>query len=756
MDDALNVASTVTGVLSLAIQLVHLTHTYTSKMINLPRSVASYLADLTLLKQLLSDIQNGLALPFTTSGIGAASHLVDELRIIQSDLETLQDRLHNAQNHEVLFAARNVLWPFSDDETARWAKNLRMCRDRIESTIIISNLSLVVEHLLNSKKVAYYYCDYQSSANKNITMEIAAAILRQLLDTKIDIPAAVRDMYQALGNGRSKLKLDDITSLIHRLSLSESSFFIVVDAIDECGSYRKPVLQLLRKLSKGSSNVLISGRSHVTEIGRIFDSYSQLKIKAPTSDIVSFTEEMIASSELSELIPDNLKADTVRHVADQACGIFLIAVLKCIHLTHLSRFSEIRNAVQAHSNGLADLYKESMERIMHQPNEKRKTATKALSWIYHSKRQLSVGELVHALAIDCDEAVPTYEDVISEQTVLDVCAGLVVIENKTVRFVHHTLQEYFEAAYETWFCGERRFITKACLIYLRLASPTWSLVNSVSLYPFLKYAAEHWGAHARDEYHSELDGVALALFRDIPALEKISSLIGGEQEEKETMLMFPCQNLAVQMSARFGALQVLKMLLRNQHHSESADPSGRTALHWAARGGFVDIVRILLDEGVEPNPRTKNGMTPFQWAAKHGHVGVINELIPHTNPTEATPDGRTALHWASSQGHISVVKTLLSDSRIDARCRSSNGWTPLHWAACSGKRAVVIYGVKGGEDTAGPPIIPREASPLSGGESSGHEEVTELLLEFGADQIWAIKKTRLHYIGLPYPETSGS
>ncbi|KAI1735936.1 hypothetical protein F4680DRAFT_433578 [Xylaria scruposa] len=825
MDSALNVASTVAGVLSLAIQLVHLTQRYTSRMMNLPRSVASYLTDLTVLKQLLSDIQNGLALPLATSGLGSATYLAltNELRIIEGELENVQDKLHNAQTQEACFMTRNILWPIPEDETIRWASNLRMCRERIESTIMISGLqlqlqsqagieelrkraettdqrrenhlildwicdesykrkhaelisshhpstgqwifaapefqswvskesgtlwchgnpgtgktqltSLVVEYLLTVKKVAYFYCDYHSSGDKNITTKIAAAILRQLVNSRKDIPAAVKDMYQTLGNGRDKLKLDDITTLIRRICLSEPGVFIVVDAIDECGYYRKPVLQLLRKISKGSANLLISGRSHVTELDRVFNSYSQLEVKAPASDIRCFAEGMIASSELSELIPDNSKQDIVRHIADQASGIFLIAALKCIHLTHLSRFSEIRNAVRAHSNGLDDLYKESMERIMLQPLEKRKTATKALSWIYHAKRQLSVAELVHALAIDCNEEIPTYEDVVSEKTVLDVCAGLVLIDAKsrTLRFVHHTLQEYFQASYETWFCGEKRYITKACLIYLRLMFPKRSIADSLSSYPFMRYAAAYWGTHARDEYHGEFDNIALATFHNTPTLEKISILMDNNHESLKTLPMFPCQNLAVQMSARFGALEVLKMLLRRQHSVEGADPSGRTALHWAARGGFVDVVQALLREGAEASPKTNNGMTPFHWAAKHGHEKVIDELMPRINPSEATHDDRTALHWASSQGHISIVKKLLAGNRIDVGCQSLDGWTPLHWAACSGKKAVVMYGANSGQGAGNPPAVPREVLSLSGGESSGHEEVTEFLLKSGAD-----------------------
>ncbi|KAK5626445.1 hypothetical protein RRF57_002160 [Xylaria bambusicola] len=142
MDTALNVASTATGVLSLAIQLVQLTQQYTSRMVNLPSSVACYLSDLTLLKQLLSDLQDGLALPPTTQAAGEATQLalMKELRIVQGELENLQDKLHNHQNHGAFHVAKSVIWPFRDDDTERWADNLRACRHRIRSTAMISGL----------------------------------------------------------------------------------------------------------------------------------------------------------------------------------------------------------------------------------------------------------------------------------------------------------------------------------------------------------------------------------------------------------------------------------------------------------------------------------------------------------------------------------------------------------------------------------------------------------------------------------------
>ncbi|KAI0100141.1 ankyrin repeat-containing domain protein [Nemania sp. FL0031] len=121
-------------------------------------------------------------------------------------------------------------------------------------------------------------------------------------------------------------------------------------------------------------------------------------------------------------------------------------------------------------------------------------------------------------------------------------------------------------------------------------------------------------------------------------------------------------------------------------------------------------------------------------AAKNGHAGVIEKLMPHINPAEVTLDCRTALHWESSQGHMSVVKKLLDGHQSEVGCRSLDGWTPLHWAACSSKRAVIMCrGTQSVQETDNSSTRPRGTLSISGGESRGYEEVTELLLELGAD-----------------------
>ncbi|KAI1825243.1 hypothetical protein F4861DRAFT_202066 [Xylaria intraflava] len=149
MDEVLNVSSSVTGALSLAIQIAQLTQKHTSRMVNLPHSVTLYIAELVSLKSLLSDVQDAFLLQSTASGPGAAMHqtLATELEDIRAELESLHCKLQDAQSHRALLMVKNLVWPFGDDETVGWANSLNRCKDRVQTTVLVSGLRLQLQTL---------------------------------------------------------------------------------------------------------------------------------------------------------------------------------------------------------------------------------------------------------------------------------------------------------------------------------------------------------------------------------------------------------------------------------------------------------------------------------------------------------------------------------------------------------------------------------------------------------------------------------
>ena len=94
---------------------------------------------------------------------------------------------------------------------------------------------------------------------------------------------------------------------------------------------------------------------------------------------------------------------------------------------------------------LDDLYRETLKRIQGQPGEDGALGIRVLSWVTHARRPLSVEELRHGLAVEYDEDKESPnefdpDNLLSSRSLVDVCAGLVVIDlrSQIICLVHYT------------------------------------------------------------------------------------------------------------------------------------------------------------------------------------------------------------------------------------------------------------------------------------------------------------------------------
>jgi hypothetical protein len=103
-------------------------------------------------------------------------------------------------------------------------------------------------------------------------------------------------------------------------------------------------------------------------------------------------------------------------------------------------------------DGLDQTY-DTMARINSQNKANRSLAQLILLWITNAKRPLAPDELREALAVKPDDKALNWENLIDDDTMLSVCAGLVEINKKdsTVRLIHYSfVQGFFRT------CGHRR------------------------------------------------------------------------------------------------------------------------------------------------------------------------------------------------------------------------------------------------------------------------------------------------------------
>lgn len=448
-----------------------------------------------------------------------------------------------------------------------------------------------------------------------------------------------------------------------------------------------------------------------------------------------------------------------------------------------------------------------MENIQRQAKPAAVLAKKIFSWLVKAMRTLTVDELQMAVAVELGRYELSNIDLPDRTTLLDVCAGLVTIDEKsnTIRLTHYTIQQYFMkrsiipddslvdfnlAIVCTTFLSLDVFTQGACTSYI-------SLNARYATYPLLRYAAYFLMAHLRscDEV---LSTNPLLKFLSSPGcissysqakplrsshLDLLSKDKGGIPEpspfenwyvKRQSPLHIASTvghkivvQLLLEKSANISAIDsreetalhraagrghgaVVRYLLENGSNISAVNHWGETGLHKAAERGAELVIQLLLKMGANVAAKDVCGETALHRAADHGHEAVVRLLLKNgANVLGRDNREETALHKATSRGHERVVRFLLDEG---ANISATNRWgeTALHQAAVNGYEEVVRLLLESGADVS--VRNSREETVLHNAAVHGRDAVVRLLLEKGADtsartglSSFLVGATALHY-----------
>ena len=106
--------------------------------------------------------------------------------------------------------------------------------------------------------------------------------------------------------------------------------------------------------------------------------------------------------------------------------------------------SRIRKALQYLPPALHSAYDEVFLRIQLKGLETEKLAFRALGWLFHAIRPLTVDELLQVLVPEDMSPHTGEEDHLAIELVLECCMGLIKLQTSdfTVRFSHYSIFEY--------------------------------------------------------------------------------------------------------------------------------------------------------------------------------------------------------------------------------------------------------------------------------------------------------------------------
>jgi hypothetical protein len=139
---------------------------------------------------------------------------------------------------------------------------------------------------------------------------------------------------------------------------------------------------------------------------------------------------------------------------------------------------------------LNEAYDEIWRRISDQGDEDAVLARRVLSWLTYALRPLSTDMLQQVLAIGPGDGDFDDDAIIHEESLLDVCAGLVVVDSdtKVIQYVHYTTQEYFHSAKRMLFPESPLNIVTTCLTFLLFEEATKDKMAALH-----NYVADSWG-----------------------------------------------------------------------------------------------------------------------------------------------------------------------------------------------------------------------------------------------------------------------
>ncbi|KAJ6474851.1 ankyrin repeat-containing domain protein, partial [Mycena sanguinolenta] len=556
-------------------------------------------------------------------------------------------------------------WFLESEAYVRWrtgAPSILWCRGNpgVGKSMLCSVILQELSERHKASHLLYYFCDF-AAGNEQTATSILQNLMRQMLvdgnDTHISLLMRCRERFNTPPAWKELSQI-----FIELCTLQGTHPCIVLDALDELED-RKLLLPLLDECVTAGCRIFATSRP-LPDIADAFAASEQVELEANRDDLKLFVQSELHKSDFRDI---SSTSDIVDKIVDQAGSIFLLAQLFMSHVLGLTTLKQIRRSVAMLPSNLDSAYQSSLDRILAQTTPRKTLALRLIAWITHAERRLMAAELLHAFAVEDDEDEIDEENVTSLRILLQVCVGLVIVnDDTTVTLVHATAHAFFKSML-TQFANAHIDMASTCLRYLCMrvpfsAGPCNSVIDMdqrLDSMPFLGYAAHYWGRHAHDV--------------EQPLADLIYQLLDDSSLR----------------ASSFQALQYRRHLdPQLTEASFAALPTGQGPLHVAAVWALGGAAEKYLDSNSLSLGDTQ-GWTPLHWACFKGNAVVGKLLLQHGAPVNVCDNHNwTPLFWASFNGDIEALTSLL-DHGANHLIRDIYSWTALQWAVSCGARNTV-------------------------------------------------------------------
>ncbi|KAK4465324.1 hypothetical protein QBC42DRAFT_248642 [Cladorrhinum samala] len=538
-------------------------------------------------------------------------------------------------------------------------------------TVISSTVIDRIHDMLQNETrqgLAYMYAEYKESDNQS-TRQILRCLLKDLgtrrRRTTLQLPVAIQQLYEKCQRLSKSPSEEQILGTLQSVIKEFERVFIVVDALDELPiPSQAGICDALYDLQIKTSRINLfatSRRNEEIEALQLFaqESCAKLEIKARSDDIEIYLEGRLGSA------------------GDQGIG------------------------------GINYIYEEAMARIMAQSDDDKHYALTALAWMTRAKRPLSEAELLHAIAMRPDSA--SFDAAYLPETGMlqSICAGLVIVGDESVRFVHYTAQEFFDVNLQKYFPNAEAEITITCAAFLGVRSvwPGIHLASQYDLIPLIKPLVDRAENAMKDPEDSE-GRTPLSVAAGLGLKEVVKELVGFEEVDPDHACKSGCSPLWYAVySNRQEVIDIARTLLLTGRVKVDRRHQGQTPLNLAISNQNEQLIQLLLEHQANPNAvSTPEGNWKWSWKLQANHTASSRG---YGTPWWDSEQQISPLMIAINLRNISIMEILLAaGADPNLSCQTSYGGvvSPLTSAINSepsfleGARLLRQHGARATED----------------------------------------------------------
>ncbi|KAF3804322.1 hypothetical protein GCG54_00000674 [Colletotrichum gloeosporioides] len=628
--------------------------------------------------------------------------------ITKSSFENMQSRLSNKEDLEIL----EWLTPFSSGSqqsdflsrhhpgTGKWFLDSKPFQDWVaeqgktlfcpgipgSGKTIMAALAIdyIGQHCIKDEKsvLSFIYCSYKRHSEQKLP-QLLAGILKQVSHSQGVLPESVKKLHQKHTEKHEPTRpsVHELMDITTKLVASSHRTYIVVDALDECSrkdECQSSLIAYLRRLQEKTNASIMFTSRHTTQLDVEFDGCLRQDIRASDQDVYSYTVARLPKVLRSISQTPDLHCAVQSKIMGLVDGMFLLAQLYLNVISDQTSAFEVRQVlatIEASANStdrvklLNRAYDQAIERIRCQPPRFCDLGIKTLAWIVFAERPLSTDDLRHALAVKLGDNRLDIDNLRQIEVIMSVCAGLVTVDEKSnvIRLAHFTTQEYLVSLQTQLFPNVHDEIATSCVTYLRfytfgnLAHPAIEKDEqelSENHPPFIHYAAENWGHHARRAL--KLPKSVIAFIADETSVSfayKLAAKVGtmrlpSPQEEDWTGL---------HAAAFFDLVEAGESLIEaGCDVNRQASPHYTSPLYIASALGFEKMATLLLDNKADINAQCHLSYTPLMIAVIVHNVEMVQLLLDRGADTGFFDDagGWTALDLANNELRSEMARLL--------------------------------------------------------------------------------------------------